>query len=214
MAWYLDWHAPGDDGVRRTRLSRFAGSSGVVAGPWARISLQAWCDGEARGGGFGDAATGRSAGRSRRECAGRAFLLVRPVFSAGNTESGGWDGGVMSQEQGGEVAAPLRRGPWLRRGFPRGSRTRLVLEEALRVIIVEGVGFGVPAGLGQASTFVCGWAYFVFFEMRCGGDHRENGRGDPGSRGRGRTMAVRALRREGPPVALWARAAVWRRGIR
>ncbi len=79
-------------------------------------------------------------------------------------------GGVMSQEQGGEVAAPLRRRAVAAAAdFLVVVGLGLVLEEALRVVIVEGLGFGVPLGLGQASTFLCGWAYFVFFEMRCGG---------------------------------------------
>ena len=45
----------------------------------------------------------------------------------------------------------------------------LVLEEALRVILVEGVGFGAPPGLYPASMFSAGWAYFVVLETRFGG---------------------------------------------
>ena len=76
----------------------------------------------------------------------------------------------MSEEQDGAVAAPLRRRAVAAAAdFVVVVGLGLVLEEALRVVIVEGVGFGVPAGLSQASMFVCGWAYFVFFEMWCGG---------------------------------------------
>ena len=76
----------------------------------------------------------------------------------------------MNEEQDGAVAAPLRRRAVAAAAdFVVVVGLGLVLEEALRVVIVEGVGFGVPAGLSQASMFVCGWAYFVFFEMRCGG---------------------------------------------
>ena len=79
-------------------------------------------------------------------------------------------GGAMSEEQGGEVVAPLRRRAVAAAAdFVVVVGLGLVLEEALRVVIVEGVGFGVPSGLREASTFACGWAYFVFFEKRCGG---------------------------------------------
>ena len=79
-------------------------------------------------------------------------------------------GGVMSEEQGGAVAAPLRRRAVAAAAdFIVVVGLGLVLEEALRVVIVEGVEFGVPSGLREASTFACGWAYFVFFEIRCGG---------------------------------------------
>ncbi len=80
-----------------------------------------------------------------------------------------WMGGVMSEDQNGTVAAPLRRRAVAAAAdFLVVVGLGLVLEEALRVV-VEGVGFGVPPGLGQASTFACGWAYFVLFEIRCGG---------------------------------------------
>ena len=76
----------------------------------------------------------------------------------------------MSEEQDGTVAAPLRqRAVAAAADFLVVVGLGLVLEEGLRVVIVEAAGFGVPPGLGQASTFVCGWAYFVLFELRCGG---------------------------------------------
>lgn len=76
----------------------------------------------------------------------------------------------MSEEQGGTVVAPLRRRAVAAAAdFLVVVGLGLVFEEALRVVIVEAVGFGVPLGLHPASTFVCGWAYFVFFEMRYGG---------------------------------------------
>ena len=76
----------------------------------------------------------------------------------------------MSDDQDGAVAAPLRRRAVAAAAdFLVVVGLGLVLEEALRVVIVEGVGLSVPPGLGQASTFACGWAYFVFFEIRCGG---------------------------------------------
>ena len=76
----------------------------------------------------------------------------------------------MGDEQSGAVVAPLRRRAVAAAAdFLVVVGLGLVLEEALRVVIVEGVGFGVPPGFHRASTFVCGWAYFVFFEMRCGG---------------------------------------------
>ena len=76
----------------------------------------------------------------------------------------------MGEKQGGPVVAPLRRRAVAAAAdFVVVIGLGLVLEEALRVVIVEGVGLGVPPGLHRASTFVCGWAYFVFFEMRCGG---------------------------------------------
>ena len=142
----------------------------MVAGHWARISVRSWGRGGHRG---GSGAAGRRRAFRRAVVAGmrgRAFLLVRPVFSAGNGESGDLDGAVMTEEQDGTVAAPLRRR--LVAGaadFLVVVGLGLVLEEALRVVIVEGVGLGVPPGLHQASTFVCGWVYFVQFEMRCGG---------------------------------------------
>ena len=76
----------------------------------------------------------------------------------------------MGEEQGGAVAAPLRRRAVAAAAdFLVVVGLGLVLEEALRVVVVEVVGFGVPPGLRQASTFACGWAYFVLFEMRWGG---------------------------------------------
>ncbi len=76
----------------------------------------------------------------------------------------------MSEEQDGTVAAPLRRRAVAAAAdFLMVVGLGLMLEEALRVVIVEAVGFGVPPGLRQASTFVCGWVYFVLFELRCGG---------------------------------------------
>ena len=39
----------------------------------------------------------------------------------------------------------------------------------MRVILVEGVGFGAPPGLYPASMFSAGWVYFVVLEARFGG---------------------------------------------
>ena len=217
LGWYLDWHAPGDDEVRRYAVSRFAGSSGVVAGHWARISLQAWCDEEARGRGV----RGRGEWAFRRAVAA-GMRRARVSFGTARLFGGKcrirWLGlgGVMSQEQGGEVAAPLRRRAVAAAAdFLVVVGLGLVLEEALRVVIVEGVGFGVPPGL-RSSVDVpvrLGVLRFLRDAVRRP-DHREDGRGAPHHRDRGRTVALRALRCEGPPVALRARAAVRGRGIR
>ena len=122
----------------------------------------------------------------------------------------------MSEEQDGAVAAPLRRRAVAAAAdFLVVVGLGLVLEEALRVVIVEAAGFGVPRGLGQASTFVCGWAYFVLFELRCGG--RTIGKMGAGLRVVGAEdglwLSVRYVD-ESTSVAFRARVAVRRRGIR
>ena len=40
----------------------------------------------------------------------------------------------------------------------------LAVDEALRVVLAEGIGLGPPPGLYPASTFIGGWVYFVFCE--------------------------------------------------
>ena len=45
----------------------------------------------------------------------------------------------------------------------------LAVDEALRVVLTQGIGLGPPPGLYPASMFVGGWVYFVFCETRLGG---------------------------------------------
>lgn len=45
----------------------------------------------------------------------------------------------------------------------------LAVDEALRVVLAEGVGLAPPPGLYPASVFIGGWVYFVFCETRFGG---------------------------------------------
>ena len=45
----------------------------------------------------------------------------------------------------------------------------LAVDEALRMVLAEGIGLGPPPGLYPASMFIEGWVYFVFCETRLGG---------------------------------------------
>ena len=45
----------------------------------------------------------------------------------------------------------------------------LAVDEALRVVLAEGIGLEPPPGLYPASMFVGGWVYFVLCETRLGG---------------------------------------------
>ena len=45
----------------------------------------------------------------------------------------------------------------------------LAVEEALRVVLAEGIGLAPPPGLYPASMFIGGWVYFVLCETRLGG---------------------------------------------
>ena len=45
----------------------------------------------------------------------------------------------------------------------------LAVDQALRVVLTEGVGLGPPRGLYPASMFMGGWVYFVFCETRIDG---------------------------------------------
>ena len=68
------------------------------------------------------------------------------------------------------VAAPLRA-RLLAAGadFIVVTAIGLAVDEALRVVLAEGIGLGPPPGLYPASVFVGGWVYFVFCETRFGG---------------------------------------------
>ncbi len=68
------------------------------------------------------------------------------------------------------VAAPLRA-RLLAAGadFVVVTAIGLAVDEALRVALAEGVGFGPPPGLYPASMFIGGWVYFVFCETRFDG---------------------------------------------
>ena len=45
----------------------------------------------------------------------------------------------------------------------------LAVDEALRVVLAQGIGLGPPPGLYPASMFVGGWVNFVLCETRLGG---------------------------------------------
>lgn len=70
----------------------------------------------------------------------------------------------------GPAAAPLRA-RLLAAGvdFVVVTAIGIAVEEALRVVLAEGIGVGPPPGLYPASMFVGGWVYFVLCETRLGG---------------------------------------------
>ena len=118
--------------------------------------------------------TGHEGDRPERREWGRGGARGRDAAEPG-AGSGGVDGAVMgTQLSGGRVQgavpAPLRaRALAAGADFIVVTGMGLVLEEALRVILVEGVGLGAPPGLYPASMFVGGWVYFVVLETRFGG---------------------------------------------
>ena len=77
---------------------------------------------------------------------------------------------MEARSNGGPAPAPLRA-RLLAAGadFIIVTAIGLAVDEALRVVLAEGIGFEPPPGLYPASVFVGGWFYFVFCETRFGG---------------------------------------------
>ena len=77
---------------------------------------------------------------------------------------------MEARAESGPAAAPLRA-RLLAAGadFVVVTAIGLAVDEALRVVLTEGIGFGPPPGLYPASVFIGGWIYFVFCETRFGG---------------------------------------------
>ena len=72
--------------------------------------------------------------------------------------------------ESGPAAAPLRvRLLAAGADFVVVTAIGLAVDEALRVVLAQGIGLGPPPGLYPASTFVGGWVYFVLCETRLGG---------------------------------------------
>ena len=77
---------------------------------------------------------------------------------------------MEAKAETGPVAAPLRA-RLLAAGadFVVVTAIGLAVNEALRVVLAEGIGLEPPPGLYPASMFVGGWVYFVLCETRLGG---------------------------------------------
>ena len=77
---------------------------------------------------------------------------------------------MEARAETGPVAAPLRA-RLLAAGadFVVVTAIGIALDEALRVVLAQGIGLGPPPGLYPASMFVGGWVYFVYCETRLGG---------------------------------------------
>ncbi|MCY3843664.1 MAG: RDD family protein, partial [Acidobacteria bacterium] len=97
---------------------------------------------------------------------------------------------MEARAETGPVAAPLRA-RLLAAGadFVVVTAIGIAVNEALRVVLAQGIGLGPPPGLYPASMFVGGWVYFVLCEIRLGGR-------TVGKMGAG-------LRVAGSPDALW-----------
>ena len=77
---------------------------------------------------------------------------------------------METRSNGGPAPAPLRA-RLLAAGadFVVVTAIGLAVDEALRVVLAEGIGLAPPPGLYPASVFIGGWVYFVFCETRFGG---------------------------------------------
>ena len=77
---------------------------------------------------------------------------------------------METRSNGGPAPAPLRA-RLLAAGadFIIVTAIGLAVDEALRVVLAEGIGLAPPPGLYPASVFIGGWVYFVFCETRFGG---------------------------------------------
>ena len=77
---------------------------------------------------------------------------------------------MEARAETGPAAAPLRA-RLLAAGadFVVVTAIGLAVDEALRLVLAEGIGSDPLPGLYPASMFIGGWVYFVFCETRFGG---------------------------------------------